>query len=797
MDLTSKQMGPYQINSIIGRGGMAVIYRAVDTRTSEVVALKVMLPHLVHEPETQHRFQKEGENAKRLIHPNIVRVYEAGQLDGHFYIAMEYAAGGTVAGLLKSRSRPMSVTETLPILYRVAAALDYAHHRGILHRDVKLSNILIGRNNQILLSDFGIARRIGSDHTMVTTTGYAVGTPAYMSPEQARGDKTIDHRADIYSFGVVAYVMLTQAMPFEADTPLVLLRKVIDLAPTPPEKANPHVLPGVSYVLQRVLAKNPEQRYASATEFVTALEAGVTQTPTAQEWSALTQPAGESPTIPVRPSAPAKTIPAKPDVRTVAPPPPQRTRRGWPLVIGGVIGVLLLWGILQNWAGGLPTLRRADGQLAATSAATVTTETMTAAGATSTAVAVPIVLSNYVDTDWGFSIDIPKQWSKSRQGTTLYFEAPDHLAWAFVERLPTIGNTANAAQVLNDYLASDKTPFHSYQADSNVAGTINSFEIHEQHFQATLLGGAQFTGRIVAIIKGQHAFIYGVSLAPQAQGNLTDVAAIIIDSFAITPQAVAVVVATASSTPTPQHTDTPTATPTTGGTSTRTLAQSLTRIIAAPEVIGTRIGSVLAIVKPNKSTATATRMPTHTPTETPVTILMPKLLPTSTPIPDPPTVTPTIVPTATPTQIIAPTATIVQTRNSNTNIAPEVIISLLTPSDGDTFDARLTFSWAANSLLPEGYGFEPVFWRTGEDPLRDGRGYGGTTTTTSLGISADVFTTVGEGEFYWGLLLVKTSAYERIQFLGERRTIHVKFSSGSNTSSSDSPPPSDGGNRED
>ena len=321
MDLISKQMGPYQINNEIGRGGMAVIYRAVDTRTSEVVALKVMLPHLVHEPETQHRFQKESENAKRLIHPNIVRVYEAGQLDGHFYIAMEYAAGGTVAGLLKSRSRPMSANEALPILYRVAAALDYAHHRGILHRDVKLSNILIGRNNQILLSDFGIARRIGSDHTMVTTTGYAVGTPAYMSPEQARGDKTIDHRADIYSFGVVAYVMLTQAMPFEADTPLVLLRKVIDLAPTPPEKANPHVLPGVSYVLQRVLAKNPEQRYASATEFVTALEAGVTQTPTAQDWSALTQPAGESPTIPVRPSAPAKTIPAKPAVRTVAPPP--------------------------------------------------------------------------------------------------------------------------------------------------------------------------------------------------------------------------------------------------------------------------------------------------------------------------------------------------------------------------------------------------------------------------------------------------------------------------------------------
>ncbi|MFZ4661743.1 MAG: serine/threonine protein kinase [Caldilineaceae bacterium] len=776
MDLTDKQLGPYQINSIIGRGGMAVIYRAVDSRNDETVALKVMLPHLVHEPETQHRFQKEGENAKRLIHPNIVRVYEAGQLDGHFYIAMEYAAGGTVAGLLKSRSRPMSVNEALPMLYRVAAALDYAHHRGILHRDVKLSNILIGRNNQILLSDFGIARRIGSDHTMVTTTGYAVGTPAYMSPEQARGDKTIDHRADIYSFGVVAYAILTQAMPFEADTPLVLLRKVIDLAPTPPEKVNPHIPPGVSYVLQRVLAKNPAQRYASATEFVTALEAGVTQTPTAQEWSALTQAAGESPIIPVRPSAPAKTIPAKPPVRMVAPPPPQRTRRGWPLVIGGVIGVLLLWGILQNWAGGLPTLRRADGQLAATSAATASVATVTAA--VNAEAANPIVLSSYVDTDWGFGIDIPKQWAKSRQGATLYFEAPDHSAWAFVEKIPA-NNSESTQQLLADYLASDKTPFHTYKPKDGIERTIDgSFQAYDQSFEATLLGGAQFTGQVIAVRKGREAFIYGISVAPRVKENLSLVTAMVLDSFTIMPESAVLIATTSPSTPTPY----PTASEITQTSTTTTVATKADTQADLAAVVN-QVGNDMATSISNTLDRTPiTTMPTMTTTPNNIRTRPP----TSTPVQDTPTLMATMTPTvnqvrtpirvATPGQATpSPTSAV---GPSNTGNVPEITVSLLSPSDGDTLSDRITLSWAISFALPTGYLFEPVFWQGNRDPMLDGRGYGGATKETTLGITAETFRASGasEGEYYWGVLLVKENPYQRVTYLGGKWLLHVKLS---------------------
>ncbi len=298
MDLTNQTLGPYQIDREIGRGGMAVIYHATDTHTGDALALKVLLPHFVHDPVTLRRFRQEGESAQRLIHPNIVRVFATGESDGTHYIAMEYAAGGTLSDLLKARSHPMTVQEAIPILRYVAASLDYAHNRGILHRDVKPSNILLGDRGQVWLADFGVARHMATDHTVVTLAGYAVGTPAYMAPEQARGDFDLTNAADLYSLGVVAYAMLTHQLPFEAESQLALLRKIIDDVPVVPEHYNQTIPAGISYVLQRMLAKEPERRYATADAFVDALEDGVTRKPTHSEWQALTQP------LPRRPIAP-------------------------------------------------------------------------------------------------------------------------------------------------------------------------------------------------------------------------------------------------------------------------------------------------------------------------------------------------------------------------------------------------------------------------------------------------------------------------------------------------------------
>ncbi|MEZ4864334.1 MAG: protein kinase [Caldilineaceae bacterium] len=358
MDLTGRQLGPYQIEREIGRGGMSVIYLATDTRTGEQVALKVLLPHLVHDPVTLRRFQQEGENASRLIHPNIVRVFEAGVIDGHYYIAMEYAARGTIASLLRARAQPMRVQEALPLLRRVAAALDYAHNRGILHRDIKPNNVLIGGNGQVLLSDFGVARHLSTDYTVVTMTGYSVGTPAYMSPEQARGDFDLDQRSDIYSLGVVAYAMLTHTLPFDAESQLVLLRKIIDEPPTPPEQVNAGLPPGVCYALQRVLAKAPQQRFATASDFVEALETGLSWTPTPRDWRTLNE-------APVQ--AGSATSTASSNRRSVTPPSPlpaQRQRgRAMALLLGigalGLVAVAFLllgsganmaayWGLMNN-----------------------------------------------------------------------------------------------------------------------------------------------------------------------------------------------------------------------------------------------------------------------------------------------------------------------------------------------------------------------------------------------------------------------------------------------------------------
>lgn len=634
MDLTGRHLGPYQINHEIGRGGMAVIYRAVDTRNGETIALKVMLPHLAYDTETRRRFQQEGENAKRLIHPNIVRVYETGQRDGHAYIAMEYAAGGTVAQLLKARPRPMLPNEALPILYRVAAALDYAHNRGILHRDIKLSNILLGRNHQILLSDFGVARRLGGEFTVVTATGYAVGTPAYMSPEQALGEETIDHRADIYSLGVVAYVMLTHAMPFDADTPLALLRKVIDVAPVPPERVNPQVPPGVSYVLQRVLAKKPTQRYSSASEFVAALEAGISRTPTAAEWATVRQPRIEALPAPLFSPPPTMTAAPKSSSPAVPPPQPRRARTGWPLLVGAALMLLLLLVTLQTAGSDGVALFRSNQQAPAISTAPVTiaqptvfntaTATRDAAGQRSLAIAV-VAPATKTPTRPATPTRLLSQGSEMDQAA----------AFATVDRV-----IENAATVLLDHLKS------------------------------------------------------------------------------ITPEGQATLVAT-----------------------------------------------------PTKVKAKR---------------------PTSTPVADPPTATPTLTPSKTPPQQPATATPSTVASDDSTNKPASALpttVTLLVPNEGDTLDGKLTFSWTANALLPESYQFEPVFWRVGEDPLRDGRGYGGATAGASLSITAEAFRASGNGEYYWGILLVKTAPYQRVTYLGGNRLMRVMLSTSGSSSSDSSKPP--------
>ncbi len=266
-------IGPYEIKEEIGSGGTATVYKATDTRTGVDVALKVLLPQVTTDESFLRRFIKEGRNMTRLQHENIVQIFDAGAIDGYHYIAMEYIPGGTLSQFISKQKRLLSISQTIEILSQIASALDFAHSEGFLHRDVKLSNMLMADDGRILLTDFGAAKQMISEHTMLTAPGQSIGTPSFMSPEQVTGER-IDYRTDVYSLGVIAYKLFTGRMPYKGKTQPELLHKVAYEIPIAAEALNPELPPYIVSALKNVLSKDPKDRYESAGEFVSSMVAG-------------------------------------------------------------------------------------------------------------------------------------------------------------------------------------------------------------------------------------------------------------------------------------------------------------------------------------------------------------------------------------------------------------------------------------------------------------------------------------------------------------------------------------------
>jgi len=268
-DLTGQTFGPYQIISEIGHGGMATVYKAYQPSLNRYVALKVLPPGLAHNRELIVRFKREAENAAKLSHPHVVHVYDTGEDAGRHYIAMEYIDGGSLRDRLTVLSgKPMEVTTALEITAQIADALDYAHRHGIVHRDIKPSNILLTADGRAVLSDLGISR--AAEATQLTQTGASVGTPEYMSPEQAKGEE-IDGRSDLYSLGIVLYEMLTGRVPFRADTPYAVIYKHLQERPTPPTTLNAAIPRKVAAIITRALEKDAKRRFRTANEMARAL----------------------------------------------------------------------------------------------------------------------------------------------------------------------------------------------------------------------------------------------------------------------------------------------------------------------------------------------------------------------------------------------------------------------------------------------------------------------------------------------------------------------------------------------
>jgi len=253
---------------------MGVVYRAKDRRLKRIVAIKVLPPELAFRSEIKTRFLREAETAAQLNHPNIVDIYAVDEAEGIVYFVMAYITGDNLAKRLHQHGA-MSVDETRRVLRDVADALAYAHERGVIHRDIKPDNILIdGQSGRPMVTDFGIARAVTEGDSRLTATGIAIGTPTYMSPEQAAGERTIDGRSDLYSLGVLGYQMLTGEPPFTANSTPAILVKHISEQPTPLEQRRSDVPQDLARIVMTLLEKDPANRFPSASAVVVALDTG-------------------------------------------------------------------------------------------------------------------------------------------------------------------------------------------------------------------------------------------------------------------------------------------------------------------------------------------------------------------------------------------------------------------------------------------------------------------------------------------------------------------------------------------
>ncbi len=265
--------GRYDIERELGRGGMATVYRARDTQHDRPVALKVLHAELA-ESLGAERFQREIRVAASLQHPHILSVHDSGSTDGHLWFTMPFVEGESLRDRL-TRERQLPVADALRITREVALALDYAHRHGVIHRDIKPENILL-TDGQALVADFGIARALGGAAEALTSTGTIIGTPAYMSPEQASGDNAIDGRTDIYSLGSVLYEMLAGEPPFSAPTAQALIARAMTESPRPLHTVRSTISRQLSGAVEQAMAKSPADRPATAADFARLLESTAT-----------------------------------------------------------------------------------------------------------------------------------------------------------------------------------------------------------------------------------------------------------------------------------------------------------------------------------------------------------------------------------------------------------------------------------------------------------------------------------------------------------------------------------------
>jgi eukaryotic-like serine/threonine-protein kinase len=353
--------GRYRVLRRLGRGGMADVYLAEDEDLGRRVAIKILNDRHAADDQFVERFRREATNAAGLSHPNIVSIYDRGEAEGTYYIAMEYLEGSTLKEIVTERG-PLPIEEAIGFARDLLEALRFAHRKGLVHRDIKPHNVIRDADGRVKVTDFGIARAGASQ---MTEAGSIIGTAQYLSPEQARGG-VIDHRSDLYSVGVVLYELLTGTVPFAGDTPVEIAMKHLSSVPDPPSARRPELPVALDQIVLRALAKDPDERYQTAEEMDAELARVAEGLPvsveTAEAATQVLAGAGIVDTAPTMITKPAVRPPRPP----AAPPPyrppgrgyyyeePPRQRPFWPwlvvllLVLGAGAAVWLAWGKIQD-----------------------------------------------------------------------------------------------------------------------------------------------------------------------------------------------------------------------------------------------------------------------------------------------------------------------------------------------------------------------------------------------------------------------------------------------------------------
>ena len=343
MDLTGRHLGKYELLALVGKGGMAYVYKAVQPTIDRFVAVKVLHSHLAEDAQFLERFKREAKGLGSLRHPHIVNVIDFDVDDGWYYMVMDFIEGQTLEAVLDQRAI-LPVNEALRLTAQLAGALEYAHENGRIHRDIKPGNVMFADAAQqhAVITDFGLTRLL--DNATMTLSGTIAGTPAYMSPEAAQGQKT-DARSDIYSLGVMLYEMVTGQRPFSGETPLSVIMKLV-VEPLPPAlSVNPDLPPAVDDILNKAMAKLPEDRYQSAAEMREAVQKEI------GDWRLeIGERDGTEVLQQETAVAPEKTVVAGPE-----PVRPKIVRPFWPFLVGGglllvavVVGLVVLFGGEDN-----------------------------------------------------------------------------------------------------------------------------------------------------------------------------------------------------------------------------------------------------------------------------------------------------------------------------------------------------------------------------------------------------------------------------------------------------------------